>query len=244
MSIHLVECAAEQDLPPAWKWVLAAFADSADRSTGIAYPGLSRVRKWSGLSRSRTFEVVNELEELGLLRKHRGGGNGKRAEYVVFPNGCCEQHQRPKDDVDDDIEAGSDPPDPVSGRKSDPPDPAANTHQGPTGRTRSVRPTGPAGSDESPTHRTPSLTPTTKPLTPTTAGTCPAHPDRPAANCRSCGTNARHIAERDEAEQRRRDSDAAIQADRRRKAETADVDAAAHAAEARKLLHKTGATRG
>lgn len=58
---------------------------------------------------------------------------------------------------------------------------------------------------------------------------------------RAAGTSPRQLArqtERDAADDRRRRSAAAIQADRRRKAETANVDAAARAAEARKLLHK------
>lgn len=173
MSIHLLECAAAgkytRGLEPSWKLALMAFADSADKHTHIAFPGEAQVRAWSGLSRSRTYEVVGELERLGLLKKHRAGGNGRRAEYIVFPRGCCEHHPRAVDDDESGSDApdttpggasepaGSDVSDPAHGPGSDAPDPDHGLESG----SDAPDPVSATGSDQGPTHRTP---------TPATAG--------------------------------------------------------------------------
>lgn len=92
MSVHLIECAAEVQLPPALKLALLCFADSGSQDGRIAKPGLDNLMRWTGLKRSRALEVVKHLQELQLLAGHRPAYRGQRAEYVVFPNGCCERH--------------------------------------------------------------------------------------------------------------------------------------------------------
>lgn len=97
MSIHHVECAALTSLPASTKLVLMAFADSADKDTRLAFPGLDNVMAWSGLRKSRALEVTSGLVKQGYLVR-TGGSNAtgprRRAEYLVFPAGCCLQHGR------------------------------------------------------------------------------------------------------------------------------------------------------
>lgn len=94
MSGHLIGCAGEaQDLGKSHKLALVAFADSADDRTHIAFPGYEGVMKWASCSRSRAAELINDLEEAGYLLQHRRAQPGRRAEYVVFPGGCCDLHR-------------------------------------------------------------------------------------------------------------------------------------------------------
>lgn len=92
MSVHLIECAAELQLPPALKLALLCFADSGSQDGRIAKPGLDNLMRWTGLKKSRALEVVKHLQELQLLTAHRAAHRGQRAEYIVFPNGCCDRH--------------------------------------------------------------------------------------------------------------------------------------------------------
>lgn len=97
MSIHHVECAALTTLPASTKLVLMAFADSADKDTRVAFPGLGNVMAWSGLRKSRALEVTRWLVGQGYLVRAAGStatGPRRRAEYLVFPAGCCPQHGR------------------------------------------------------------------------------------------------------------------------------------------------------
>lgn len=94
MSGHLIGCAGDaQDLGKSHKLALVAFADSADDRTHIAFPGYEGVMKWASCSRSRAAELINDLETAGYLVQHRTARPGRRAEYVVFPHGCCELHR-------------------------------------------------------------------------------------------------------------------------------------------------------
>lgn len=99
--MHLTHCALELPIPAATKLALVAFCDSADDRTRLAFPGLERVMKTASVARTRAFELVNELEDLGLLVKHRAGHRGRRAEYIVFPRGCCAAHPAPPVDDED-----------------------------------------------------------------------------------------------------------------------------------------------
>lgn len=95
MSIHHVECAALTTLPASTKLVLMAFADSADKDTRVAFPGMGNVMAWSGLKKSRALEVTRWLVTQGYLVRASGSnatGPKRRAEYLVFPAGCCLQH--------------------------------------------------------------------------------------------------------------------------------------------------------
>lgn len=111
MSVHLIECAAEIVLRPAEKLVLLCFADSGSNDGRVALPGLDAVMTWSGLGRSQALAVVRRLVELRLLARRVdagsgqvvGGHRGQRAEFVVFPLGCCDRHGKaPAGPVDDD----------------------------------------------------------------------------------------------------------------------------------------------
>ena len=139
MSVHLIECAAELKLKPQQKLVLLCFADSASRDTRVAYPGLDQLMTWSGLGRSRVFEVLKELTELGLIRQRASGHRGRRSEYLVFPDGCCVQHgyePRPVD-LTEGIDAGC-----AQSGTADPIDPPAESVDSPATRTLS-HPQGP-----------------------------------------------------------------------------------------------------
>jgi hypothetical protein len=92
MASHLMDCAASMKLPASKKLVLMAFADSGDKFTRRALPGFETVLEWSGLARSRAMEVISELIEDGLLVRVAAATVGKRAEFVVFPKGCCVLH--------------------------------------------------------------------------------------------------------------------------------------------------------
>lgn len=271
MSMHLVECAARLNLPPSTKLALMAFADSADRVTRIALPGLEHVQQWSTLGRSRCSEVVADLVDLGYLQKHRGGTWGRRAEYVVFPQGCCEAHAPLPEDT-----TGSDTPDPYAPENpaSGTADPDTLTDSGtpdptnPDPSASGTADTRPAiGSDTgSDSYRTPSETSTTpragvgaqpqtaRPPSPhppdrdehgPLVSTCPEHRDTtdPPA-CRRCAS-WRERFDRAElartAATRRADGAQLIAESRRARHDTADVDRDTHLARVRSQLRPTGA---
>lgn len=121
MSVHLIECAAEVQLPPALKLALLCFADSGSTEGRVAKPGLDNLMRWTGVKRSRALEVVELLKELQLIAAHKRAYRGQRAEFVVFPNGCCERHGKASATVlepveespEDQPENGSATPDPL-----------------------------------------------------------------------------------------------------------------------------------
>lgn len=108
MSGHLIGCAGaleriqitndddqvvEIELPTSHKLALLAFADSGDDRTHIGFPGEEGVMKWAVCSRGRAYELIRDLVSWGLLAQHKRGRRGQRAEYVVFPGGCCDLHR-------------------------------------------------------------------------------------------------------------------------------------------------------
>lgn len=222
-----MECASKRtDLTGAQKLALLAFADSADRQTRIAFPGFDNVQMWACVGRSQANALVQQLVELGLLRKHKGGHRGRRAEYVVFPNGCCNDcqpltHAEPT--------KGSSVPDSVSVQGSSAPapfgaPPAASScavDSQPIG-SGSVDPIEEKGSGKGPvaTGPLPSF-PSIPPNPQASPGgaVCAKHPTDPHPNCRGCGTTARQVeanairqartAKREHAEARRRQEAAA-----------------------------------
>lgn len=107
MSGHLIGCAGtltkipgpeERDLPTSHKLALLAFADSADDRTHIGFPGYEGVQAWAVCSRGRAAELIRDLVTWGLLQPHKRGHRGQRAEYIVFPGGCCDLHRAPVPD--------------------------------------------------------------------------------------------------------------------------------------------------
>jgi len=99
MSLHLIECVRPLKLGASSKLALMAFADSADAHTQIAFPGLEAIMEWANVSKSQAQALVSDLAAEGYLRKHRAGHRGRRAEYIVFPEGCCDAHPRPGADA-------------------------------------------------------------------------------------------------------------------------------------------------
>lgn len=208
MSLHLMECVRPLRLNPSTKLALLAFADSADSATHIAFPGLDAVQEWASVSRSRASAIVAELVDAGLLHHHRPGHRGRRAEYVVFPHGCCPAHPRPLDDDRDAMgpagdtqsaEKGSCGQDSASvngARRQDPMSAAGAERVLPTA------PFAPKGARLGPAHGHPSLTTTTTPQPPPTPSAgeptanqpaCAAHAPSAAPNCRGCGTTPRAL---------------------------------------------------
>lgn len=105
MSGHLIGCAGLTDLPTSHKLALVAFSDSADDRTHIGFPGYEGVMQWACCSRGRAAELIRDLVEWGYLKHHKRGRRGQRAEYVVFPQGCCDTHRLPVEEPDVDVEA-------------------------------------------------------------------------------------------------------------------------------------------
>lgn len=97
MSGHLIGCVKPiKDLPTrSHKLALLAFADSGDDRTHIALPGYEGVMEWADVGRSQAFALIQDLIRLGYLRQHKRGHRGQRAEWIVFPNGCCDTHRAP-----------------------------------------------------------------------------------------------------------------------------------------------------
>ncbi|NGZ99416.1 hypothetical protein G5V59_00325 [Nocardioides sp. W3-2-3] len=112
MSGHLIGCAGDLKsipglvdddgrpvpIPKSHKSALLAFADSADNITHIGFAGYAGVQKWAVCSRGRAAESIRDLVEWRLLKPHKRGYRGQRAEYVVFPDGCCDLHRKPVDE--------------------------------------------------------------------------------------------------------------------------------------------------
>ncbi|BBH17480.1 hypothetical protein Back2_17670 [Nocardioides baekrokdamisoli] len=104
MSGHLIGCVKGQNLAPSHKLALLAFADSADDRTHIGFAGYEGVQAWTGCSRARAAKLIKDLVEWGLLKRHKTARPGQRAEYVVFPAGCCDVHRTPAEEPPLDLE--------------------------------------------------------------------------------------------------------------------------------------------
>lgn len=95
MSIHHLQCAAEVKIDghftASHKLSLMCFGNSAADETRIAIPGRDVVQMWSCAGRSWSAEILANLVELRLLFKKSNAYRGHRAEYIVFPMGCCER---------------------------------------------------------------------------------------------------------------------------------------------------------
>lgn len=110
MSLHLLHCAAVLPLTRAEKLVLLCLAENANSRDAIAFPGQPAMMAWSGLGKTQLYAVLRALVELRLIEQTRPGNRGGRAEYVVFPYGCCAGHGKDEawtDAPDDDGPNGS-----------------------------------------------------------------------------------------------------------------------------------------
>jgi hypothetical protein len=234
VSGHLIGCAGRTELPTSHKLALVAFSDSADDRTHIGFPGYEGVMAWACCSRGRAAELIRDLVEWGYLRQHKRGHRGQRAEYVVFPDGCCDMHRVPVAEPQVDVEQlaraagvsleqarlmltalgtgspvnGSDTPDAMTGNGSDVSDPNDGTPSTPVGDGVDNAGKGPESVQRS-RSQADSFTPSTNsPLPPAASGRgCPKH-QTTHPNCRGCGTTARQQAARARkaaAEQHRRE---------------------------------------
>lgn len=106
MSGHLIGCVKPiRNIGASHKLALTAFADSADDRTHIGFPGYEGVMEWADVSRARAAELIRDLVTLGYLKQYKRGRRGQRAEYIVFPAGCCDVHRAPAEEPDVDVDA-------------------------------------------------------------------------------------------------------------------------------------------
>jgi DNA-binding transcriptional regulator YhcF (GntR family) len=72
MSIHYISQAWKTPVADAKaKLVLLKLADNAN-DQGVAWPHIETIAAETGLSRSSVFKALNELEESGIVERHRG----------------------------------------------------------------------------------------------------------------------------------------------------------------------------
>jgi DNA-binding transcriptional regulator YhcF (GntR family) len=72
MSIHYISQAWKTPVADAKaKLVLLKLADNAN-DQGVAWPHIETIAAETGLSRSSVFKALNELEESGIIERHRG----------------------------------------------------------------------------------------------------------------------------------------------------------------------------
>lgn len=225
MSGHLIGCVKRlKGLPKGHKLGLVAFADSADDRTHIGFPGYEGVQEWADVGRSQAANIIADLTEWGFLRQHKRGHRGQRAEYVVFPNGCCDQHRAPVEEPEVDVETlaaaagvdveaarlmlsamgttlpakGSSPTGPSDGGKG-PARPDPNDVEPRSGGLEGAG-KGPKGPESVRGSRSPggAFTTSTTPPTPTSGGAeiAASCPRHPTGrpNCRACGTTPRQLA--------------------------------------------------
>lgn len=199
MSTHMLIAAAYVDLDrakpldPAAKLVLMAFADSADETSQESAPGLGKLRAWCGRSKPRTLAITQELVVEGLLLKIGEARLGRRAVYLVFPDGVPaipHPHEvaqryptRSSPPVDNPDAGGSHPRDPRVSSGDARVSPTRPLQALPTGISTPTAPKRPARRvDKSTRGRFPGQLP--KPRT-IAAARCPEHPDQPL-DCREC----------------------------------------------------------
>jgi hypothetical protein len=92
MGKHMMQTAAAVDLPPRLKVALMCFAESARDGDRIAFPGDDELMKWAGVKKAQLHNLINRLLELQLLERTQRACRNRRAEYRLFPNGCCVAH--------------------------------------------------------------------------------------------------------------------------------------------------------
>ncbi len=248
MSGHLIGCAGalehyvvdgkKQKLPTSHKLALLAYCDSADDRTHIGFAGYQGVMAWAVCSRARAAELIRDLCTWGLLEQHATARPGRRAEYIVFPGGCCDLHRPADDDTPTDIDAlaraaGIDP---AAARRliesmngsgaSDTSPPNGSGASDPFTPETPETPSDPVDNHGSDVERVqngsgasdPFTTSTTSPLPPPASrqGRCAAHPNG-HSNCRGCGTTPRQraaAAAKAKAERQRAASAAQVERDR------------------------------
>lgn len=85
MSWRHIEATAKIELRSALKLVLLVIAHHTNDYSGIAWPGLARLSRFTGLDRRSIQRAVKELETLGLMRVRRGTGNTSSVYTLTLP---------------------------------------------------------------------------------------------------------------------------------------------------------------
>ena len=83
MSIHAMAPVWKANLKPNHKFVLLAYADSANEDGTESWPSWDALVEMTGYSRSTIAGVTKELIDLGVLVQTKRGRKGQRAEYTV-----------------------------------------------------------------------------------------------------------------------------------------------------------------
>jgi hypothetical protein len=246
VSGHLIGCAGDvKDVGKSHKLALVAFADSADDRTHIAFPGYEGVMKWASCSRSRAAELISDLVAAGYIRLHKTSRPGRRAEYVVFPDGCCDLHRTPVEEPESaptpaDLVAalaaagvdltpeqaqrlatanGSEISDPSSGNRSEISDASDDESGNGSGNGSEISDASEQqvqnGSEISEHFTTSNTPPSPRKRGAIAPSNCQRHGTAPQPNCRGCGTTNRQLA----AARAREGKRLADEADARRAAE-------------------------
>ena len=93
MSIHLFTSALKTPLKGAHKLVFLGLCESArDDGDRLSWPGIEALIEAGSVSRARVFAILKDLQEQGWIVQTGRGQKHRRAEYRVFPGGCCERH--------------------------------------------------------------------------------------------------------------------------------------------------------
>jgi hypothetical protein len=82
---HMEQAGDTEGMDPTKKLVLMALCDDASKDTRVAYPGMEKLRRWSGRSERRVVELVEELIRDGLLARKAFAFPGRHAEFIVYP---------------------------------------------------------------------------------------------------------------------------------------------------------------
>jgi DNA-binding MarR family transcriptional regulator len=85
VSWRHIEAAAKLELRSAVKFVLVAIAHHTNDYSGIAWPGLARLSRFTGLDRRSIQRCVKELEALGLMQIRRGTGTSSSVYTLTLP---------------------------------------------------------------------------------------------------------------------------------------------------------------
>lgn len=248
MSGHLIGCAGDvDDVGKSHKLALVAFADSADDRTHIAFPGYEGVMRWASCSRSRAAELISDLVAAGYIRLHKTSRPGRRAEYVVFPDGCCDLHRTPAVEPDSGPSAadlvaalaaagvdltpeqalrltapnGSEIPDPSSVNRSEISDLSGDESGNGSEISDASGQRVQNGSEISEHFTTSNTPPSPRKRGAIEPRNCQKHGTTPQPNCRGCGTTNRQLAEARarEATERKRLADAEAAAESRARRE-------------------------
>jgi hypothetical protein len=89
MSTIHVEAALKIELRAAPKAVLMALAYHTNEFSGVAWPGFTRLGKWTGLDERSIRRCIKEIETAGLLTVKRGTGRTSSVYTLTLPDAAA-----------------------------------------------------------------------------------------------------------------------------------------------------------